>query len=146
MFRVTCFILFLQNISVWSFFTTKCVIQVNHGTRLLTSAIDTKLYAVDEDEYEEYDDPYGDLFNFRKPIEETESAEMLNIWSIDAKNVDADATVLVRKPPKTAQQAWPNWDAFMEQEFGNMDAVLSEGDMWQMEMRDSVELKRGNNT
>lgn len=88
------------------------------------------------------DDPYGDLLNLRKPVEVDEAQEMLNVLSIDSK-IDSSSLAKTRMTPKTAQEQWEHWDAFMEQEFGNMDAEITEDQKWMIDMRDMVEQKRG---
>ena len=80
--------------------------------------------------------------DFNKPIEIEESAEMINVWSIDS-SIDAGSLAKTRMTPKTAQQQWEHWDEFMEQEFGNMDAEITEDQKWMIDMRDMVEQKRG---
>lgn len=91
------------------------------------------------------DDPYGDLLNLKRPMEVEESQEMLNVWSIDS-SIDSGSLAKTRMTPKTAQEQWEHWDAFMEQEFGNMDAEITEDQKWMIDMRDMVEQKRGAST
>ena len=67
---------------------------------------------------------------------------MINVWSIDS-SIDAGSLAKTRMTPKTAQQQWEHWDEFMEQEFGNMDAEITEDQKWMIDMRDMVEQKRG---
>eukprot|EP00596_Hydrurales_sp_CCMP1899_P000960 CAMPEP_0119034622 /NCGR_PEP_ID=MMETSP1177-20130426/1627_1 /TAXON_ID=2985 /ORGANISM="Ochromonas sp, Strain CCMP1899" /LENGTH=310 /DNA_ID=CAMNT_0006992189 /DNA_START=224 /DNA_END=1157 /DNA_ORIENTATION=- len=101
----------------------------------------SRLYSTSDEEVED-EDPYGDLLNFKKPVETENSKDLINIWSI-ASSIDSGSLVKVKGPPKTAQQQWEHWDDFMEEQFGNMDAEVPESESWQIDMRDMVEQKRG---
>ena len=135
MFLLACLLLLPS--SVWSFLNSKST-KINFGIRYCPSVVSSRLFCTANEE----DDPYGDLMDFNKPIEIEESAEMINVWSIDS-SIDAGSLAKTRMTPKTAQQQWEHWDEFMEQEFGNMDAEITEDQKWMIDMRDMVEQKRG---
>jgi hypothetical protein len=118
--------------------------QITYGTHCYSSSRSTRLSSTSDEEVEELEDedPYGDLLNFKKPVETENSKDLINIWSI-ASSVDAGSLVKVKGPPKTAQQQWEHWDDFMEEQFGNMDAEVPDSERWQIDMRDMVEQKRG---
>lgn len=139
MLSVVSAVLLLHPVS--SFIISKPVNQITYGTHYLSSSRNTRLYSASEEEVDE-DDPYGDLLNFKKPIETENSKDLMNIWSIDS-SIDSGSLMKIKGPPKTAQQQWEHWDAFMEEQFGNMDAEVPESERWQFDMRDSVEQKRG---
>ena len=121
-----------------SLLNSKLTTRVNLSRSRITFAESCELSCISDDE----DDPYGDLLNLRKPVEVEEAEEMLNVMSIDSK-IDSSSLVKTRMTPKTAQEQWEHWDAFMEQEFGNMDAEITEDQKWMIDMRDMVEQKRG---
>lgn len=134
--KVACLVVLFQ--AVQSFHTLKNTGQLFVGRRLRSPAD----MAVIRCQSEEDDDPYGDMFDFKKSIEVEEAPELFKVWSIDSK-IDSGSLAKSRMAPKTAQQQWEHWDAFMEQEFGNMDAEITEDQKWMIDMRDMVEQKRG---
>jgi hypothetical protein len=139
LFKLIC--LFVAFHNVRSFLASKRCRKINHGTRFHSSSETKHLNCIADDE----DDPYGDLLNLKRPMEVEESQEMLNVWSIDS-SIDSGSLAKTRMTPKTAQEQWEHWDAFMEQEFGNMDAEITEDQKWMIDMRDMVEQKRGMST
>lgn len=124
--------------AVTSLLNSKVTSRVNLTQRRISFVESGDLSCIADDD----DDPYGDLLNLRKPVEVDEAQEMLNVLSIDSK-IDSSSSVKTRMTPKTAQEQWEHWDAFMEQEFGNMDAEITEDQKWMIDMRDMVEQKRG---
>jgi hypothetical protein len=115
--------------------------QITHRTQCLSSSRNTRLFSASDEEVED-EDPYGDLLNFKKPVETENSKDLIKMWSI-ASSIDSGSLVKVKGPPKTAQQQWEHWDDFMEEQFGNMDAEVPDNERWQIDMRDMVEQKRG---
>ena len=124
--------------AVTSLLNSKHTTRVNLTQRHIAFVGSGRLSCIADDD----DDPYGDLLNLRKPVEVDEAQEMLNVLSIDSK-IDSSSLAKTRMTPKTAQEQWEHWDAFMEQEFGNMDAEITEDQKWMIDMRDMVEQKRG---
>ena len=92
---------------------------------------------------DDLDDPYGSLFDLNKPVEKLPETDLVSLWSID-KSAEKDLPIVkARVKPLSAQQRWEHWDDFMEEELGDLDAELAEEDKWMQEIRDAVELKRG---
>ena len=114
----------------------------------------------------EYDD-YDDFLNLDKPIKDLDDEEKIRVVRQEVSIlpplllsdsgevvVDEDGEALPA-PPRTflgkskessmmsAQRKWPNWDSFMEDEFGDLDAELSDEEAWMWEARNAVEAKRG---
>ena len=136
MLKFICLILVVN--TVRSFLTLKSSSRkINYGTQC-HSVTGTQLFCINDDE----DDPYGELLDLKRPIEIEESAEMVNVWSIDS-SIDQGSLAKTRMAPKTAQEQWEHWDAFMEEQFGNMDAEITDDQKWTLDMRDMVEQKRG---
>ena len=97
----------------------------------------TKLYSSQEI------DPYGDLLNVNKVIEpDTTQQELINLWSIDAQKEEGMPLAATRMNPNRPKKPW-FWDDFMEEEFGDMDAELTEDLSWMSEVRSITEQKRG---
>ena len=136
MLKVACLIIVINSVSC--FLTSKSLLKVNQLSQCRSSITGTQILCMADDE----DDPYGELLDLQRPIEVEESAEMVNVWSIDS-SIDQGSLAKTRMTPKTAQEQWEHWDAFMEQEFGNMDAEITEDQKWMIDMRDMVEQKRG---
>ena len=91
----------------------------------------------------EFDDPYGDLLNVNRPVETEAVQQMINTWSIDAQKEAGLPLVRTKINSDRPKKPWEHWDPFMEREFGDMDAELTEDQKWMYEARDVVELKRG---
>ena len=90
--------------------------------------------------------PYADLLNFDKPVDESIAAEMKDEMSIDQAIEEAGVprVGLERfKSKKIATRKWERWDAFMEEELGDIEAEPSEKDAWILDAREAVEQKRG---
>ena len=105
-----------------------------HTTTTTTSRSSTNLYSSQEI------DPYDDLLNVNKVIEQK---ELINLWSIDAQNEVGLPLASTRMNPNRPKKQWEHWDDFMEQEVGDMDAPLPDHHFWMFEARDVVEQKRG---
>ena len=89
-------------------------------------------------------DPYGDLLNFQKPLLDEVAVNSLTLREIETTEVNPGKIVedeAVRK--RRERYRWEFWDDFMEQELGDINAELLEGERWIQEMRDLVEMKRG---
>jgi hypothetical protein len=102
------------------------------GSSMTATALDTSL--------NEFDDPYGDLLNMNRAVE---TEQLMTTWSIDPQKEAGLPLVQTRMNPNRPKKQWEHWDAFMEREFGDMDAELGEDQKWMQEARDVVELKRG---
>ena len=87
-------------------------------------------------------DPYSDILDMNTIINEKDlNQALVSQWTIDIQDNprDARSAKSVKKPPQ-----WEHWDDFMESEFGDMDQeIIKEEDKWMLELRDTVELKRG---
>ena len=115
-----------------------------------------------ESEYDSYDD----FLNLDKPIKNLDDKEKIMVQQevsiippvlhSDSGEVvfDENGEALPAPPVKflgksresgmaSAQRKWPNWDSFMEDEFGDLDAELSDEEAWMWEARNAVEAKRG---
>ena len=111
-------------------------------------------------------DNYDDFLNLDKPIKDVDADKLrateeevsilppLQLSESGEVVVDADGQAIPVPPRKftgksaessmmSAQRKWPNWDSFMEDEFGDLDAELSDDDAWIWEARNAVEAKRG---
>ena len=107
----------------------------------------------DIDEYYSLEDPldsYDDLLNVNKILSETQYPFVLKESSLNNRNMTGDLqmdsnfkSIRLFKENSSKAKRWEHWDDFMEQEFGDMDAELSEKDGWIKEMREIVEQKRG---
>lgn len=98
------------------------------------------------------DDPYADMLDLDKPMSSETIESVLSEVSISAfpggvikggsQNTLAHRT---RRPPSLIkpQRRWEHWDAWCQQEMGDMDGELEEKDKWIWELRDIVEQKRG---
>lgn len=98
------------------------------------------------------DDPYADMLDLEKPMSSETMESVLSEVSISAfpggvlkggsQNTLAHRT---RRPPSLIkpQRRWEHWDAWCQQEMGDMDGELEEKDKWIWELRDIVEQKRG---
>ena len=112
------------------------------GSLILTSA---KSAVVSED-------PYGDMLNLEREAPADAKDTLYAAVSITSEGGEsvfaANATVVPPSKASTSllrvgQKKWEHWDAWMEREFGDMDAELEEKDKWMLELRDIVEQKRG---
>lgn len=88
-------------------------------------------------------DPYADILNFEAPVNEDNKLALLSQWSIDKERFEDSESKESKAPAKPPQ--WEHWDAFMDEQFGDMDREISMNheDRWILELRDAVELKRG---
>ena len=91
------------------------------------------------------DDPYADMLDLKRAVAPDAVPPVLEMSSI----VPADENVAPLTWPRGRQsglrrrELW--WDAFMDEQFHDMDDELSDGDdqKWLLEVRDEVEKKRG---
>lgn len=88
-------------------------------------------------------DPYSDLLNMEKIIEPELNNILVSEVTLDKPKNSPLIAIKNGKEKSKRVKPWVHWDEFMESEFGDMDAELKESDMWMLELRDSVELKRG---
>lgn len=84
------------------------------------------------------DDPYGDMLNMNREVESKIAEDLVNLWSIETMGEDRKSRMSAEKKVKP----W-FWDAFMEEEFGDMDTELTEDLSWMAEARSITEQKRG---
>jgi len=97
-------------------------------------------------------DPYADMLNFNKPLDDQNSTIVMSASSIKsppgpASPVPTYSNLVVGRSATglmTNFKRWNQWDEFMEAELGDIDAeITKDSDRWIQEMRDLVELKRG---
>ena len=91
-------------------------------------------------------DPYGDDFDFGSELNGDSSVidALMKDWSLEEPKAK-DGSLATTKKSKLDNKPipWENWDPFMEEEFGDMDRILTDDEEWVYELRDIVELKRG---
>ena len=92
--------------------------------------------------FDDIDDPYGDMLNMNKPVESKVAEDLVNLWSIDKKE-ETDKLAFSRMSTTEKRVKPWFWDDFMEEEFGDMDAELTEDLSWMSEVRSITEQKRG---
>jgi len=100
----------------------------------------------DGDNTAEVDDPYSDILNMDAPIVDQEQSSLLRTqWSIESHPVSSSETEVKKVNSKSKKIQWEHWDAFMDEQFGDMDReiLITDEDKWILELRDAVELKRG---
>ena len=85
-------------------------------------------------------DPYGDMLNMNREVESKIVEDLVNLWSIEKKR--EEKLVFSRMSAEKKVKPW-FWDAFMEEEFGDMDTELTEDLNWMAEARSITEQKRG---
>lgn len=88
-------------------------------------------------------DPYADMLNFEAPVNEDKKSALISQWSIDKDRTAESESKSFKAPAELPR--WEHWDAFMDEQFGDMDKEISMNgeDRWILELRDAVELKRG---
>ena len=89
---------------------------------------------------DDVDDPYGDMLNLNRGVESKVAEDLVNLWSIEKKG--DEKLVFSRMTAEKKVKPW-FWDDFMEEEFGDMDAELTEDQSWMSEVRSITEQKRG---
>lgn len=97
------------------------------------------------------EDPYGDMLNLEREAPADAKDTLYAAVSINSAGdavFAANASAVPTSKASTSllrvgQKKWEHWDAWMEREFGDMDAELEEKDKWMLELRDIVEQKRG---
>jgi len=91
------------------------------------------------------DDPYGDILNMDAPIAKEQNSVMKTQWSIESSTQGTDKSEMKKSLMQSNKPQWEHWDAFMDEQFGDMDREISmyDEDKWVLELRDAVELKRG---
>ena len=124
--------------------------QMKHPFHCLLVPTDTASFGngVTLEQYE--DDIYGDMLSMEKPISDSElSYEVLTASSIlnpSLSQSDNGSHSKLSLQPITLSKRkirpeW--WDPFLEQEIGDIDDD-TENEKWVLDIRDIVELKRGN--
>merc|ERR1711916_391558 len=91
------------------------------------------------------DDPYGDILNMDAPIAKEQNSVMKTQWSIESSTQSTDKSKMKKSLMQSNKPQWEHWDAFLDEQFGDMDREISmyDEDKWVLELRDAVELKRG---
>lgn len=88
-------------------------------------------------------DPYAHILDLKAPVGGDAVRTLVAATSIAEGGEDEGLALRASRAPKPPPQ-WEHWDEFMEEEFGDMDRELTEEeDKWVLELRDAVELKRG---
>lgn len=84
-------------------------------------------------------DDYYSMLNLFKPLD-TEAEQVFQQASI---NSDDSIVKLapVKRPSNKVE--WDQWDAFMEEELGDLDPDITDENKWMLEVRDIVEQRRG---
>lgn len=99
----------------------------------------------------EIDDIYGDMLSMDKPLDDSElSSEVMSASSImgpaliksddDQSFSNKPSLQPLRSKTRRIRPEW--WDAFLEKEIGDIDDD-TESEKWVLDIRDTVELKRG---
>ena len=92
-------------------------------------------------------DPYADMLDFKRAIAPDIVSPVLELSSIAMASDDGAAPLTWpgRSPRGSRLRREPWWDAFMEEQFHDMDDDVVDGDdqKWLLDVRDEVEKKRG---
>jgi hypothetical protein len=97
-------------------------------------------------------DEYDNMLNLFKPLEDSSVSEA-DLFQSNLLDIVYEQTSILKeneiekksiiKKPKSPQSEWEHWDAFMEEELGDLDADLTDDKKWVLEVRDIVEQRRG---
>lgn len=100
---------------------------------------------MDDELMMDIDDPYGDILDMDAPIAADINSAMKSQWSIESGSTGKDKSKDKTTSLQPTMPQWEHWDAFMDEQFGDMDREISmnDEDKWVLELRDAVELKRG---
>jgi hypothetical protein len=126
-------------------------ISFNEPQGILDESTETVALMETESIYNDYEDPYADLLDFKKPIASEDSAMIQSVSTIVPAEpvlpVASYANLVGGRSPtglKSNYKRWEHWDDFMEAELGDIDAeITKDSDRWILEMRDLIEQKRG---
>ena len=93
-------------------------------------------------------DEFYDFLKLNEPVEEGKTAEEISIENGNAsagESVPNASRRYINRASYTEPnyRKWPNWDDFMESEFGDLDAELNNDENWVYDARDSIEQRRG---
>lgn len=91
------------------------------------------------------DDPYADILDMDAPIADEQNSALKTQWSIESGASGSSKSEMKKSRMQLNKPQWEHWDAFMDEQFGDMDREISvtDEDKWVLELRDAVELKRG---
>ena len=99
---------------------------------------------VDSQDFSDDLDPYEGFLDTNTEIEGSIADTLAREWSLQDGTDDTGTALAVKKSKlNKPRKQWEHWDAFMEEEFGDMDRALTKDEEWIYELRDAVELKRG---
>lgn len=87
-------------------------------------------------------DDYYDMLNLLKPVQEDDLAAVVKESTITGESSTGLAPRRLRKT-KSSQMDWEHWDAFLEDELGDLDAELRDDQKWVLDAREIIEQRRG---